>query len=656
MTGNETSDPATVTVTAKAPDPPVASISGTTTAITGDAVELTGAYTDARLATDTFTETWAVTGPGSFSASGSGGAIDFTPSAAGTYHALYTVTDVTDSLSDSASQDVVVSAPPLPEVTIVATSPTASEVGPTTGTFTVTRTGAGAMMGALTVYLKTPTGSATNGTDYDTIKTSVSIPSGAASVDVTVTPHEDDLLEGIETVVLSLDSGNDYDLGTATTATVNIRDRAEVKSIVATKGVNQIPANGQRNVTTVQLELTQGDKVTYEAIPTDGGDWAPGQPVWTITGEADRTGPTQAVTFGTFVSTGVDISASTPSNPFALTTGATIIPYPTGMPEDTTTINADRAAYWASTAGRKLPAWYGTVFEHELTASAGATNADLAANDNSGKLKVWEFVEEQQPDGTFVLNRSLPFAVSPTGTLVDRIFSPTDSVSLQAGADGIPPTVTDSFKQDFLWGSTAADSVNRITGNYDPNNDTGWTKFVTDLPIDVSVAPSGYGWTVTTTDDSVAFPQPYSVPQSLNSAGNALVLVPYAYLSLSSGNTIAWSATAPATLAITLVGTVELTALDVASETASVNVGVYATVYDPNTGAPSEILLQSLNFAVSAKNGVAGMLTVFRINGELLNINHTVAGAAGSSGQFLAGVHLELEDGTDSENESVTAN
>src|SRR4030042_1265260 len=58
-------------------------------------------------------------------------------------------------------------------VTIAATDNTATEAGPTTGTFTVTRTGS--TTGALTVYY-TVSGTATSGSDYSALSSSVSIP------------------------------------------------------------------------------------------------------------------------------------------------------------------------------------------------------------------------------------------------------------------------------------------------------------------------------------------------------------------------------------------------------------------------------------------------------------------------------------------------
>src|SRR5262245_49858217 len=73
----------------------------------------------------------------------------------------------------------------LPTVTIAATDAAASEIGPDAGTFTITRTGSTAT--SLIVFF-TIGGTATNNGDYTFIYSSVSIPAGAPSVPVVITP------------------------------------------------------------------------------------------------------------------------------------------------------------------------------------------------------------------------------------------------------------------------------------------------------------------------------------------------------------------------------------------------------------------------------------------------------------------------------------
>jgi thermitase len=109
----------------------------------------------------------------------------------------------------------------LPEVTISATDPDASEDATEPGVFTIHRSGP--TTGDLVVSYAV-SGSATSGSDYASLGTSVTIPSGADSATVTLRPVDDGIIEGSETVVLTLAAGISYSVGTAKAATVTIHD------------------------------------------------------------------------------------------------------------------------------------------------------------------------------------------------------------------------------------------------------------------------------------------------------------------------------------------------------------------------------------------------------------------------------------------------
>jgi hypothetical protein len=111
--------------------------------------------------------------------------------------------------------------PPVSTVTITATDAQASETGPDAGQFTITRTGDTAA--SLTVQY-TIDGTATNNSDYNQIPTSITIAAGAESATIDITPIDDGLVDGNETVLLTLVDGTSYNLGTTTSATVTIAD------------------------------------------------------------------------------------------------------------------------------------------------------------------------------------------------------------------------------------------------------------------------------------------------------------------------------------------------------------------------------------------------------------------------------------------------
>jgi hypothetical protein len=108
-------------------------------------------------------------------------------------------------------------------VTIAATDATAAEAGADTGTFTITRSGNTTL--ALPVSF-TRTGTAAAGADYTNFSLSATIPAGQAATTITVTPVDDALVEGPETIILTLTDTANYNLGAAgtDTATVTIFD------------------------------------------------------------------------------------------------------------------------------------------------------------------------------------------------------------------------------------------------------------------------------------------------------------------------------------------------------------------------------------------------------------------------------------------------
>ncbi len=107
-----------------------------------------------------------------------------------------------------------------PTVSIVATDASASESGDT-GTFTISRTGS--TSAALTVGL-TVSGTATNGTDYTSITSTVTIPAGQATAKVVVNPKTDTVVESTESVIVKLSSGPYTIDGAKASATVSIAD------------------------------------------------------------------------------------------------------------------------------------------------------------------------------------------------------------------------------------------------------------------------------------------------------------------------------------------------------------------------------------------------------------------------------------------------
>lgn len=156
-------------------------------------------------------------GAGTYSMPLAPGTYTLTVSATGFGPASQSVT-VTAGATTTADQ-CLGGVAPLPTVTVVATDPDAAEAGLDPGSFTISRTGSTTAALSVSVALS---GTATNGSDYTTLSSPVTIPAGSASAVVTVTPIDDTTVESNETVVLTLSANAAYTVGAPSSATVTI--------------------------------------------------------------------------------------------------------------------------------------------------------------------------------------------------------------------------------------------------------------------------------------------------------------------------------------------------------------------------------------------------------------------------------------------------
>lgn len=107
-------------------------------------------------------------------------------------------------------------------VSIKATDRNASEAGEDPGAFTISRVGETST--PLSVKLAIG-GTATNGSDYQTLAKSVVIPAGSSFVKARVKPVNDNVpAEGKETVIVTLAKGCSYVVGSPSRAVVSIAD------------------------------------------------------------------------------------------------------------------------------------------------------------------------------------------------------------------------------------------------------------------------------------------------------------------------------------------------------------------------------------------------------------------------------------------------
>jgi uncharacterized repeat protein (TIGR01451 family)/gliding motility-associated-like protein len=141
-------------------------------------------------------------------------------------------------------------------VTVAATADGAEPSTPGQFTFTLSNVST-----TDTQITYTVTGTATSGADYTSIGTTVTIPAGQKTVTVTVPVLNDNLNEGNETVILTMNATTNNALIMASTipATVNIRDnRAPVATAPAITTPEDTPING-----TITATDADGDPLTF---------------------------------------------------------------------------------------------------------------------------------------------------------------------------------------------------------------------------------------------------------------------------------------------------------------------------------------------------------------------------------------------------------
>ncbi|NLY02135.1 MAG: hypothetical protein GXY83_39125, partial [Rhodopirellula sp.] len=189
-----------------------------------------------------------------------------------------------------------------PVVTITATDNTAAEPS-NNGTYRITRTGSTGA--ALTVtFAESGTAARGAGGDYvlkvgtaDVTGTSVTIPAGQSSVDVTLEVINDTTLETAETAVLTLQAGTGYTVGAEESATVNIADDdTPVVTIAATDAAAAEPSNNGTYRITRTGSTTAAVTVTFAESGTAargaGGDYV------LKVGTADVTGTSVTIPAG----------------------------------------------------------------------------------------------------------------------------------------------------------------------------------------------------------------------------------------------------------------------------------------------------------------------------------------------------------------------
>ena len=149
--------------------------------------------------------------------------------------------------------------PALPGVSLALVDSTASEPGSDSGSFRVTRTGTTNAPLRVDYALS---GSALNGTDYNTLPNYVVIPAGSSNTSIAVIPKDDVASEGNETVSLSLFETAGYNALTITNVSLTLSDNDPTPSTTFLD--LRLPGAGQLELT---LRGPATRAYTIEATP-----------------------------------------------------------------------------------------------------------------------------------------------------------------------------------------------------------------------------------------------------------------------------------------------------------------------------------------------------------------------------------------------------
>ncbi|MEY2409869.1 MAG: hypothetical protein QOF48_2539 [Verrucomicrobiota bacterium] len=181
---------------------------------------------------------------------------------AGGYRVLVT-NSVGSVLSSNAVLQVVVPA----LVSITAIDSVASEPGGDTGRFVIQRSGSTAS--SLLVNLNVG-GSATAGVDYLPLPSSVTIAPGSSTASLTVTALDDFLIEGSETVAVSIGPGAGYAAGLPASASVTILDNDNLPPVVSiTNPVNGAVITAPANIVVGVSAVDIGGSIAHVQIVQD---------------------------------------------------------------------------------------------------------------------------------------------------------------------------------------------------------------------------------------------------------------------------------------------------------------------------------------------------------------------------------------------------
>ncbi|GCE61939.1 bifunctional hemolysin/adenylate cyclase [Microcystis aeruginosa NIES-4285] len=318
------------------------------------------------------------------------------------------------ALSLTASYFSYVSSPTLPSITLAVSPSSVTEDGTTNLVYTFTRTGS--TTSALTANY-TVGGTATNGTDYTSIPTSVTFAANSPTATVTVDPTADTIVESNETVILTLAAGTGYTVGTPNAATGTITN--DDTSVTLAVSPSSVTEDGTTNL--VYTFTRTG--VTTNALTVNytlGG-------TATLNTDYTRTGTTNTVTF----------AANSP------TATVTVDPTADTIVESNETVILTLAAGTGYTIGTTTPVT-GTI-NNDDSASISINDVTVSEGNSGTTNAVFTVTLSNPVDTSVTLNYS---TANGTATTADNDYTAIATTPLTFNVGETSKTITVAVNGD----------------------------------------------------------------------------------------------------------------------------------------------------------------------------------------------------------------
>lgn len=409
--------------------------------------------------------------------------------------------------SKKSSDTVNIADDEVSTVKIAASDATALEGSTTdTGKFTITRTGTGAAIADALVVKFAVSGTATDGTDYDTLGTTATIPAGKSSVDVTLKTKNDTTVELGETAIITLSTDDAYAI-----------DGASKKATVAVKDDDK-----------ATVTITASDATATESGTSNTGKF-------TVTRTGATTEPlTVSVTLAGTATKGTDYKsvASTVVIPVGKTTGVLEI-----KPKDDLTLEGTETVIATLAAGTTY------IIGSDKTATAKIEDDELP--EISFKVTDAKAIESGTDKGTFTVTRTGPttaalvvdLAISGTAEGGDDYTEIDETVTIPVGKSSATITVAPTQDTDLEGSETVIVGVTESEDyDLDADNTSGTVTIADDDKSTVTItatdasaaeASSNIGkFTVTRTGTGAAIAEDLKV--SFTIAGTATKTTDYA--------------------------------------------------------------------------------------------------------------------------------